>query len=152
MLSAMSDAICGRYMTKRDLFWAVFHSMKDMIVNVFSFGKPNTGNKLGALMQLNQLSRQNREIFSDTHKSRLHRIRKELGIMAGYSITDYMVNSTILEAFYHNYHLMDDLNGRKRFMNSDDAIRIYGKHGYTRKEALKIWRLSKKDNLFNAYT
>ena len=152
MLSAMSDAIGGRYMTKRDLFWAVFHSMKDMIVNVFSFGKPNTGNKLGALMQLNQLSRQNREIFSDTHKSRLHRIRKELGIMAGYSITDYMVNSTILEAFYHNYHLMDDLNGRKRFMNSDDAIRIYGKHGYTRKEALKIWRLSKKDNLFNAYT
>ena len=47
---------------------------------------------------------------------------------------------------------MDDLNGRKRFMNSDDAIRIYEKHGYSRKEALKVWENASKDNLFNAYT
>lgn len=152
MLSAMTDAIGGRYMTKRDLFWAIFNANKDMINNVCHFGNPNTNNKLGALMQLNQLSRKNSEIFSDTHKSRLTRIRKGLGIMAGYSITDYMVNSVILEAFYKNYHLMDDLNGRKRFMNSDDAIRIYEKHGYSRKEALKVWENASKDNLFNAYT
>lgn len=152
MLSAMTDAIGGRYMTKRDLFWAIFNANKDMINNVRHFGNPNTNNKLGALMQLNQLSRENSEIFSDTHKSRLTRIRKGLGIMAGYSITDYMVNSVILEAFYKNYHLMDDLNGRKRFMNSDDAIRIYEKHGYSRKEALKVWENASKDNLFNAYT
>ena len=152
MLSAMTDAIGGRYMTKRDLFWAIFNANKDMINNVRHFGNPNTNNKLGALMQLNQLSRKNSEIFSDTHKSRLTRMRKGLGIMAGYSITDYMVNSVILEAFYKNYHLMDDLNGRKRFMNSDDAIRIYEKHGYSRKEALKVWENASKDNLFNAYT
>lgn len=152
MLSAMTDAIGGRYMTKRDLFWAIFNANKDMINNVRHFGNPNTNNKLGALMQLNQLSRKNSEIFSDTHKSRLTRIRKGLGIMAGYSITDYMVNSVILEAFYKNYHLMDDLNGRKRFMNSDDAIRIYEKHGYSRKEALRVWKNASKDNLFNAYT
>lgn len=152
MLSAMTDAIGGRYMTKRDLFWAIFNANKDMAINALHFGNPNTNNKLGALMQLNQLSRKNSEIFSDTHKSRLTRIRKGLGIMAGYSITDYMVNSVILEAFYKNYHLMDDLNGRKRFMNSDDAIRIYEKHGYSRKEALKVWENASKDNLFNAYT
>lgn len=152
MLSAMTDAIGGRYMTKRDLFWAIFNANKDMINNVRHFGNPNTNNKLGALMQLNQLSRKNSEIFSNTHKSRLTRIRKGLGIMAGYSISDYMVNSVILEAFYKNYHLMDDLNGRKRFMNSDDAIRIYEKHGYSRKEALKVWENASKDNLFNAYT
>lgn len=152
MLSAMTDAIGGRYMTKRDLFWAIFNANKDMINNVRHFGNPNTNNKLGALMQLNQLSRKNSEIFSDTHKSRLTRMRKGLGIMAGYSITDYMVNSVILEAFYKNYHLMDDLNGRKRFMNSDDAIRIYEKHGYSREEALKVWKNASKDNLFNAYT
>lgn len=152
MLSAMTDAIGGRYMTKRDLFWAIFNANKDMINNVRHFGNPNTNNKLGALMQLNQLSRKNSEIFSDTHKSRLSRIRKGLGIMAGYSITDYMVNSVILEAFYKNYHLMDDLNGRKRFMNSDDAIRIYERHGYSREEALKVWKNASKDNLFNAYT
>lgn len=152
MLSAMTDAIGGRYMTKRDLFWAIFNANKDMVINALHFGNPNTNNKLGALMQLNQLSRKNSEIFSDTHKSRLTRMRKGLGIMAGYSITDYMVNSVILEAFYKNYHLMDDLNGRKRFMNSDDAIRIYEKHGYSRKEALKVWRNASKDNLFNAYT
>ena len=152
MLSAMTDAIGGRYMTKRDLFWAIFNANKDMINNVLHFGNPNTNNKLGALMQLNQLSRKNSEIFSDTHKSRLTRMRKGLGIMAGYSITDYMVNSVILEAFYKNYHLMDDLNGRKRFMNSDDAIRIYEKHGYSREEALKVWKNASKDNLFNAYT
>lgn len=152
MLSAMTDAIGGKYMTKRDLFWAIFNANKDMINNVRHFGNPNTNNKLGALMQLNQLSRKNSEIFSDTHKSRLTRIRKGLGIMAGYSITDYMVNSVILEAFYKNYHLMDDLNGRKRFMNSDDAIRIYERHGYSREEALKVWKNASKDNLFNAYT
>ena len=152
MLSAMTDAIGGRYMTKRDLFWAIFNANKDMINNVRHFGNPNTNNKLGALMQLNQLSRKNSEIFSDTHKSRLTRMRKGLGIMAGYSITDYMVNNVILEAFYKNYHLMDDLNGRKRFMNSDDAIRIYEKHGYSREEALKVWKNASKDNLFNAYT
>lgn len=152
MLSAMTDAIGGRYMTKRDLFWAIFNANKDMAINALHFGNPNTNNKLGALMQLNQLSRKNSEIFSDTHKSRLTRMRKGLGIMAGYSITDYMVNSVILEAFYKNYHLMDDLNGRKRFMNSDDAIRIYEKHGYSRKEALKVWENASKDNLFNAYT
>lgn len=152
MLSAMTDAIGGRYMTKRDLFWAIFNANKDMINNVRHFGNPNTDNKLGALMQLNQLSRNNSEIFSDTHKSRLTRIRKGLGIMAGYSITDYMVNSVILEAFYKNYHLMDDLNGRKRFMNSDDAVRIYERHGYSREEALKVWKNTSKDNLFNAYT
>lgn len=152
MLSAMTDAIGGRYMTKRDLFWAIFNANKDMINNVRHFGNPNTNNKLGALMQLNQLSRKNSEIFSDTHKSRLTRMRKGLGIMAGYSITDYMVNSVILEVFYKNYHLMDDLNGRKRFMNSDDAIRIYEKHGYSRKEALRVWKNASEDNLFNAYT
>lgn len=152
MLSAITDAIGGRYMTKRDLFWAIFNANKDMINNVRYFGNPNTNNKLGALMQLNQLSRKNSEIFSDTHKSRLTRMRKGLGIMAGYSMTDYMVNSVILEAFYKNYHLMDDLNGRKRFMNSDDAIRIYEKHGYSREEALKVWKNASKDNLFNAYT
>nr|DAF73582.1 MAG TPA: hypothetical protein [Caudoviricetes sp.] len=152
MLSAMTDAIGGRYMTKRDLFWAIFNANKDMINNVRHFGNPNTNNKLGALMQLNQISRKNSEIFSDTHKSRFSRIRKGLGIMAGYSITDYMVNSVILEAFYKNYHLMDDLNGHKRFMNSDDAIRIYEKHGYSRKEALRVWENASKDNLFNAYT
>lgn len=152
MLSAMTDAIGGRYMTKRDLFWAIFNASKDMAINALHFGNPNTNNKLGALMQLNQLSRKNSEIFSDTHKSRLTRMRKGLGIMAGYSITDYMVNSVILEAFYKNYHLMDDLNGRKRFMNSDDAIRIYEKHGYSRKEALKVWENASKDNLFDAYT
>ena len=152
MLSAMTDAIGGRYMTKRDLFWAIFNANKDMAINALHFGNPNTNNKLGALMQLNQLSRKNSEIFSDTHKSRLSRMRKGLGIMAGYSITDYMVNSVILEAFYKNYHLMDDLNGRKRFMNSDDAIRIYEKHGYSRKEALRVWENASKDNLFNAYT
>lgn len=152
MLSAMTDAIGGRYMTKRDLFWAIFNANKDMINNVRHFGNPNTNNKLGALMQLNQLSRKNSEIFSNTHKSRLTRMREGLGIMAGYSITDYMVNSVILEAFYKNYHLMDDLNGRKRFMNSDDAIRIYEKHGYSRKEALRVWKNASKDNLFNAYT
>lgn len=152
MLSAMTDAIGGRYMTKRDLFWAIFNANKDMAVNALHFGNPNTNNKLGALMQLNQLSRKNSEIFSDTHKSRLSRMRKGLGIMAGYSITDYMVNSVILEAFYKNYHLMDDLNGHKRFMNSDDAIRIYEKHGYSRKEALRVWENASKDNLFNAYT
>ena len=152
MLSAMTDAIGGRYITKRDLFWAIFNANKDMINNVRHFGNPNTNNKLGALMQLNQLSRKNSEIFSDTHKSRLSRMRKGLGIMAGYSITDYMVNSVILEAFYKNYHLMDDLNGHKRFMNSDDAIRIYEKHGYSRKEALRVWENASKDNLFNAYT
>lgn len=152
MLSAMTDAIGGRYMTKRDLFWAIFNANKDMINNVRHFGNPNTNNKLGALMQLNQLSRKNSEIFSDTHKSRLTRMRKGLGIMSGYSITDYMINSVILEAFYKNYHLMDDLNGRKMFMNSDDAIRIYEKHGYSRKEALKVWENASKDNLFNAYT
>ena len=152
MLSAMTDAIGGRYMTKRDLFWAIFNANKDMINNVRHFGNPNTNNKLGALMQLNQLSRKNSEIFSNTHKSRLTRMREGLGIMAGYSITDYMVNSVILEAFYKNYHLMDDLNGRKRFMNSDDAIRIYEKHDYSRKEALRVWNNASKDNLFNAYT
>lgn len=152
MLSAMTDAIGGRYMTKRDLFWAIFNANKDMVVNALHFGNPNTNNKLGALMQLNQLSRKNSEIFSDTHKSRLSRMRKGLGIMDGYSITDYMVNSVILEAFYKNYHLMDDLNGHKRFMNSDDAIRIYEKHGYSRKEALRVWKNASKDNLFNAYT
>lgn len=152
MLSAMTDAIGGRYMTKRDLFWAIFNANKDMINNVRHFGNPNTNNKLGALMQLNQLSRKNSEIFSGTHKSRLTRMRKGLGIMTGYSVTDYMVNSVILEAFYKNYHLMDDLNGRKRFMNSDDAIRIYEKHGYSREEALKVWKNASKDNLFNAYT
>lgn len=152
MLSAMTDAIGGRYMTKRDLFWAIFNANKDMAVNALHFGNPNTNNKLGALMQLNQLSRKNSEIFSDTHKSRLSRMRKGLGIMAGYSITDYMVNSVILEAFYKNYHLMDDLNGHKRFMNSDDAIRIYEKHGYSRKEALRVWENASEDNLFNAYT
>lgn len=152
MLSAMTDAIGGRYMTKRDLFWAIFNANKDMINNVRHFGNPNTNNKLGALMQLNQLSRKNSEIFSNTHKSRLTRMREGLGIMAGYSITDYMVNSVILEAFYKNYHLMDDLNGRKRFMNSDDAVRIYEKHCYSRKEALRVWKNASKDNLFNAYT
>ena len=152
MLSAMTDAIGGRYMTKRDLFWAVYHANKDLIRNAFSFGNPNTHNKLGALMQLNQLSRKNAEIFSDTHKSRLSRMRKSLGIMAGYSITDYMVNSTILEAFYNNYHLMEDPNGHKKFMNSDDAIRIYEKYGYSREDALKVWRKASKQTLFDAYT
>jgi hypothetical protein len=70
--------------------------------------------------------------------------------MGGYTLTDYMINSSVLMSFYHACRLIQLPNGKQEFLNKSEAINRLTKLGYTYKEAENTWKKS-KTNLWDAY-
>ena len=102
-------------------------------------------------MQYNQLSRSNAEIFGKTDQSKITRFISNHLLMGGYTLGDYLVNSTILSTVYHHYRLVENpITKEKTFMSREDVIRIFLDSGKSEKEAIKYYNKC-KTTLWEAY-
>lgn len=71
--------------------------------------------------------------------------------MGGYTLGDYLVNSTILSTVYHHYRLVENpITKEKTFMSREDVIRIFLDSGKSEKEAIKYYNKC-KTTLWEAY-
>lgn len=151
MCQMLADAFGGKYITGQDMFKGFFQGISHTIGALRGLGKPVVNDKLVAAMQYNQLSRSNSDIFAATDQFKLDKFVKEHLLMGGYTLADYMVNSTMLLATYNHYRLLvNPHTNKKSFMSKSDAINTFTKYGYTEKEAIKIWEKS-KITLWDAY-
>lgn len=151
LLSLISDAVGGKYLTAEDFLYGQSAAMTHTFKMLGNLGNPNVKDKLVAAMQYNQLSRSNSEIFSDTHESRISKFFKQYCLMGGYTITDYMINCTFLRATYNHYRLVQNPNtGKQQFMSKSEVINNYTKIGFTESEAIDIWK-NAKVTLWDAY-
>lgn len=150
-LSAIADAVGGKYMTKKDLAYGYWQTLKNLGPMLLNLGNQTTDNWMVAAMQYNQLSKSNAEIFGKSDQSRFSRLLDKT-LMGGYTMADYCINTMVLGATYHHYRLveMPDHSGKK-FMSKNDAIAEYTKFGYSEKEAIKKYN-SSKTTLKEAYT
>ena len=150
MLSSFCDAIGGKYMTGADFRWGFFNAIKHLIKIVPNIGNPIVNDKLAAAMQYNQLTKNNSNLFDRTDQSKLARFTHEFFMMGGYTLSDYMVNASVLLSFYHSCRLITLPNGKQEFLNKNEAVNTLMKNGYTQKEATSVWKKS-KITLWDAY-
>ena len=150
MLSSFCDAIGGKYMTGADFRWGFFNTIKHLVKIIPNIGNPIVNDKLAAAMQYNQLTKNNSNLFDRTDQSKLARFTHEFFIMGGYTLSDYMVNASVLLSFYHSCRLITLPNGKQEFLNKNEAVNTLMKNGYTQKEATSVWKKS-KTTLWDAY-
>ena len=150
MLSSFCDAIGGRYMTGTDFRWGFFNAIKHLVKIIPNIGNPIVNDKLAAAMQYNQLTKNNSNLFDRTDQSKLARFTHEFFMMGGYTLSDYMVNASVLLSFYHSCRLITLPNGKQEFLNKNEAVNTLMKNGYTQKEATSVWKKS-KITLWDAY-
>ena len=150
MLSSFCDAIGGKYMTGADFRWGFFNAIKHLIKIIPNIGNPIVNDKLAAAMQYNQLTKNNSNLFDRTDQSKLARFTHEFFMMGGYTLSDYMVNASVLLSFYHSCRLITLPNGKQEFLNKNEAVNTLMKNGYTQKEATSVWKKS-KTTLWDAY-
>ena len=72
--------------------------------------------------------------------------------MGEYSLVDYTFKGKITAMVYEHHRLMTNPStGQQEFMNREQAIYNYVKHGYNEKQAINLWKNS-KTSLKDAYT
>lgn len=151
MGNAFADAVGGRYFTAKDFIIGFIKAIPHTINAIRYLGKARTKDKLVAAMQYNQLSRSNAEIFGKTDQSKITRFISNHLLMGGYTLGDYLVNSTILSTVYHHYRLVENpITKEKTFMSREDVIRIFLDSGKSEKEAIKYYNKC-KTTLWEAY-
>lgn len=151
MGNAFADAVGGRYFTAKDFIIGFIKAVPRTINAIRYLGKARTKDKLVAAMQYNQLSRSNAEIFGKTDQSKITRFISNHLLMGGYTLGDYLVNSTILYTVYHHYRLVENpITKEKTFMSREDVIRIFLDSGKSEKEAIKYYNKC-KTTLWEAY-
>lgn len=151
MGNAFADAVGGRYFTAKDFIIGFIKAVPHTINAIRYLGKARTKDKLVAAMQYNQLSRSNAEIFGKTDQSKITRFISNHLLMGGYTLGDYLVNSTILSTVYHHYRLVENpITKEKTFMSREDVIRIFLDSGKSEKEAIKYYN-KYKTTLWEAY-
>ena len=148
----LRDAYVGKYITPSDLVKASLYFTKDVMPLMFNMGDELAHNKLTAMMQKMQLSKQNNEIFK-TSRSKLLRFVGEHWAMGGYTIGDYCNNSIQLLAYCNNLRLYNpegDALIDRGFYTKGQLIDGLMRKGLTRKEAVVEYH-NTKYSMYNAY-
>lgn len=151
MFVAIGDAFGQKYITKRDLLVGYGQMWAHVPKMLSGLGKQSVNDKMVALMQLNNLSKSNSEIFEFSDMSRASKFLKQHLLMGGFTLGDYMINTMLIGAVYNNYRLLiDPTTGKERFMSLEEFIISSENIGLTEKEAKRIYYKS-KTHLFDAY-
>ena len=114
------EAKLGRFFDMDDLRFAISEFQKqfpDMLNNI---GNPTPNGKLPFLLQLNQVVKDNQEIFNRLDQSQVLRSLNQNFWYAGYTQSDYLVKSHILLSVYHNYKLVDG-----KFLSKNEYLNQY---------------------------
>lgn len=156
-ISSFVDAIGGKYMTVSDFIYGWTHAMMYSLQSFFNIGAREAHNKLEAAMRYNQAGDQDvHGIFRHTDRSKLNKLAHMFfGRMAGYSLADYMINTSTLLAFYRHFKLVEDpTTGEKKFMSRNQIIdmerNILNNMKLGRKAGKRVWKRS-EITLWDAY-
>lgn len=87
-------------------------------------------------MQMNQISKNNSEIFEGLHKGWFRRFCLKYLMMGGYTLGDYMNNSIVMMSFYHHTRLFEDTSYagvKPGFYTRNQLIKAFIDAGYTKK-------------------
>lgn len=101
------EAKMGKYFDLEDLNFAkseFFRQLPDMMANI---GNPIPNGKIPYLLMLNQVVKDNRELFDRLDQSQVLRSINQNFWFAGYTQADYTVKSHTLLSIYHNYRFVD---------------------------------------------
>ena len=114
------EAKLGRYFDKEDLQFATKEYARRLPNIMENIGNPVPNDKLSYLMLLNQVVRDNREVFNRIDQSQVLRSINNNFWYLGYTQSDYLVKSHTLMSVYHNYRLVDG-----KFMSKAEFINKY---------------------------
>lgn len=114
------EAKLGRYFDKEDLQFATKEYTRRLPNIMENIGNPVPNDKLSYLMLLNQVVRDNREVFNRIDQSQVLRSINNNFWYLGYTQSDYLVKSHTLMSVYHNYRLVDG-----KFMSKAEFINKY---------------------------
>lgn len=159
-LQIFKDSLVGKYLTMKDFGWAIIKllSPKTIMNNFRGLGKAQPTTKEGALMQMNQISKNNSEIFEGLHKGWFRRFCLKYLMMGGYTLGDYMNNSIVMMSFYHHTRLLKDediaeygISGVSAgFYTRNQLIKALTDAGHTKKQAKAIYS-NLHTTLYDAY-
>lgn len=112
------EAKLGRFFNKRDLSFAKKKFLEELPIIMANIGNPIPTTITGYLMQLNQVVRDNQEIFSRLDQSAALRAINQHFWYLGYTQSDYTVKAISLLSIYHSYKLVNN----QGFMSRDQYI------------------------------
>ena len=139
------ESMLSRYYTKSDLFKANTEFIKEYPAIVKSIGDPFTSTKILSMMQLNQISRTNREIFDRLNESQVLRSINQNFWYGGYTMGDFAVKSKMLLAIYFNNKFVKEAG---KFMSRQEFINTYYAND---KETGEIMWNKNTETLYDAY-
>lgn len=102
------EAKMGRYFDLEDLNFAKSEFARELPNMMQNIGNPNPKGRLPYLLMLNQVVKDNRELFDRLDQSQVLRSINQNFWFAGYIQSDYTVKSHTLLSIYHNYRLVDN--------------------------------------------
>lgn len=102
------EAKMGRYFDLEDLNFAKSEFARELPNMMQNIGNPNPKGRLPYLLMLNQVVKDNKELFDRLDQSQVLRSINQNFWFAGYIQSDYIVKSRILLSIYHNYRLVDN--------------------------------------------
>lgn len=136
------DASTGRYINKKDLFFA----MSRLTINSFralaSLGRVNTYSKITAGMQYFGLSKGIYDTFKNTDQSALRRFISDGILMKGFTIGDYTINALNMTATMRAYRKYVNEDGTHEWMNKQAFLQKAQNKGMTYKDAIYMWKHS----------
>lgn len=102
------EAKMGRYYDLDDLNFAKSEFMRQFPNMMANIGNPDPRGRLPYLLQLNQVVKDNQEIYDRLDQSTVIRALNQNFWFAGYTQADYLVKSHNLLATYHNYRFVEN--------------------------------------------
>lgn len=134
----------GRFFNKRNLRFAMQEFQRQLPKMLQDIGNPEPKGKLAYLMMLNQVVKENRELFDRLDQSQVLRSINQNFWYMGYTQSDYIVKSHTLLSVYDNYRFVDGVG----FMSENEYINKY--YPANRKKG-KIMFSQLNVNLYDAY-
>lgn len=101
------EAKMGRFFDTNDLKFASSEFARQLPDIMANIGNPIPKGKLAYLLQLNQVVKDNREIFDRLDQSQVLRAINQNFWFAGYNQSDYTVKSHTVISIYHSYRFVE---------------------------------------------
>ena len=98
----------GRFFDSVDLRFAINEYARQLPNMMANIGNPVPKGKLAYLMELNQVVKDNKELFDRLDQSTVLRAINQNFWWAGYTQSDYTVKSHTLLSIYHNYRFVEN--------------------------------------------
>ena len=112
------ESTLGRYFSSNDLHFAIQEFSRQLPTMMKNIGQPNPKGKLPYLFRLNQVVKDNQEVYDRLDQSRVLRSINQNFWYAGYTQSDYTVKGHTILSIYHSYRFVNGVG----FMSEQQYI------------------------------